>query len=92
MDVVAAAEEGEPVIEFPRPSGIVTAEIDPASGLLAYEGQEDAIEEVFLEGTVPTETARPPDVADPSTFLMEQFGGAPGTDEDGGDEGAEASP
>jgi penicillin-binding protein 1A len=67
-----------------RPEGIVTATIDPESGLLAYEGQENAIEEEFLEGTVPTERAVPPDAADPNTFLMEQTG------ETGGDDGASA--
>ncbi len=73
-DVMRAALDDRPAVDFPVPSGVVTARIDPESGLLAYEGMENAIEEVFLEGTAPTESARPPDVADPSTFLMEQFG------------------
>lgn len=81
IEVIRAATEGRPVVQFPRPSGVEEALIDPVSGLLAYEGQQDAITEVFLEGTVPTETARPPDVADPSTFLMEQLGGTD-TEED----------
>jgi hypothetical protein len=55
---------------------VTTARIDPVSGLLAYEGEENALDEVFLDGTVPTETARAPDVADPTTFLMEQMGEA----------------
>lgn len=75
MDVMRVASEGRPRVAFPVPSGVVTARIDPATGLLAYQGQEDAIEEVFLEGTVPTEMATPPDVLDPSRFLMEQVGG-----------------
>jgi len=74
MAVMEAASEGRDPTEFPIPSGVVTASIDPATGLLAYEGQEDAIEEVFLEDTVPTETATPPDVLDPNSFLMQQFG------------------
>ncbi len=49
------------------------ARVDPATGLLAYEGQEDAFEEVFLSGTAPVEVANPPDVADPNLFLMEQY-------------------
>lgn len=65
----------KPVVHFPMPSGIETAKIDPESGLLAYEGMEDAIEEFFLAGTVPTETARPPDLLDTNTFLIEQLGG-----------------
>ena len=74
IDVVRAASGERPILDFPRPSGIETATIDPRTGLRAYETMDDAIEEVFLEGTVPSETARPPDVADSSTFLMEQVG------------------
>ncbi len=59
---------------FAEPTGVVRVQVDPLSGLLPYEGQTDAIEEVFVEGTAPTETARPPDVADSNTFLMEQYG------------------
>jgi len=33
--------------------------VDPATGLLPYPGQTDAIEEEFLDGTVPTEVAKP---------------------------------
>jgi penicillin-binding protein 1A len=60
-----------------RPPGIEVAQIDPETGLLAYEGQQNAIEEEFLEGTVPTEQALPPEMADPNNpnFLMEQTGG-----------------
>ena len=54
-----AAHEGRPVSDFPRPNAIVTARIDPATGLLAYDGQLDSIEEEFLDGTVPNETASP---------------------------------
>jgi len=39
------------------PEGIEVRSIDPATGLLAREGQPDAITEVFLAGTEPTETA-----------------------------------
>lgn len=76
VDIVEAAEGDERVVSFPRPSGVVRVTIDPATGLRAFEGMEGAIEEDFLEGTEPTDEARPPDVADPSTFLMEQLGGA----------------
>jgi penicillin-binding protein 1A len=75
VDIIAARERGQPVVDFPMPSGIVTAQIDPETGLLAYEGLVGAVDEVFLEGTAPTEIARPPDVIDPGTFLMEQMGG-----------------
>ncbi|MGD8858733.1 MAG: PBP1A family penicillin-binding protein [Myxococcales bacterium] len=75
IDVVEAALDDRDAVEFPVPAGVEHARIDPKSGLLAYEGMEDALDEVFVEGTVPTETATPPDVLDTSSFLMEQLGG-----------------
>jgi len=73
VDVMRAAHGKSAAEPFAMPSGVAMARIDPKSGLLAYEGQEDAIEEVFLDGTVPTQVALPPDVADPTTFMMEQL-------------------
>ena len=70
---MTAADQTPKETDFAMPSGVIRALIDPASGLLAYEGQPDALEEVFLVGTAPTEVARSPDVADPNLFLMEQF-------------------
>ncbi len=75
IDVMKAAHAELKPVPFTMPGGVVTARIDPGTGVLAYEGQTDGIDEVFLEGTVPSETARPPDVADPTTFMMEQLGG-----------------
>jgi penicillin-binding protein 1A len=75
IDVMEVADRSPKDTDFAMPSGIVVESIDPASGLLAYEGQPDAIQEVFLTGTAPVEVARPPDVADPNMFLMEQFDG-----------------
>ena len=46
--------------------------LDPASGLLAYEEMDGAVEEVFIEGTEPTETALPPDVLSLESFALEQ--------------------
>ena len=73
IGVMEAADQTPKETDFAMPSGVIVAQIDPASGLLAYPGQEDAIDEVFLTGTVPAEVARPPDVADPNLFLMEQY-------------------
>jgi penicillin-binding protein 1A len=73
IDVMEAADKTPKNTDFAMPSGLITARIDPSSGLLAYEGQQDAIDEIFLLGTAPVEVARPPDVADPNMFLMEQF-------------------
>ena len=74
IEVMKEAHGKSPSEAFPMPSGVAMARIDPASGKLAFEGQPNAVEEYFLEGTVPTETALPPDVVDPSTFMMEQLG------------------
>jgi penicillin-binding protein 1A len=74
IDLMKGAHGDKKPEAFPVPVGIVTARIDKATGLLAYEGEKDAYEEVFLEGTAPTQTARAPDVADPTTFMMEQLG------------------
>ncbi len=51
-----------PAIEFPRPQGVVAVMIDPVTGLLPAPADPSApppapIEEVFLEGTEPHETA-----------------------------------
>lgn len=73
IEVMEAADQTPKETDFAMPSGVVIAAIDPASGLLAYDGQEDAVDEVFLTGTTPIDVARPPDVADPNMFLMEQF-------------------
>lgn len=59
VDFMKAAHARRPVTEFPRPGAVVVARIDPVTGLLAYAGQEDAIDEVFLEGTAPSEVASP---------------------------------
>jgi len=55
---------------FTQPPGVVVERIDPESGLLAPSGATDVLEEYFIQGTAPTETARPPDQVDPSTILM----------------------
>jgi penicillin-binding protein 1A len=80
IDVMDASDKTPKDTDFAMPSGLITVRVDPSSGLLAYDGQEDAIDEIFLLGTAPVESARPPDVADPNMFLMEQF-----SEEDGSD-------
>lgn len=47
------ATQNLPAASFQRPSGIVTATIDPSDGLLADEKTEKPIDEVFLAGTEP---------------------------------------
>ncbi|KYF92110.1 penicillin-binding protein, partial [Sorangium cellulosum] len=51
VDFMKQAHAKRPVVDFPVPSGVVRVKIDPATGLLAREGQEDALEEVFVAGT-----------------------------------------
>ncbi len=85
IDVMDAADRTPKETDFAMPSGVTRTRVDPASGLLAYEGQEDAFDEVFLTGTAPVEVANPPDVADPNLFLMEQY------DEEGGSASADAA-
>jgi penicillin-binding protein 1A len=53
-----AAEAGRPAVDFPRPPGIVTARIDPVTGLLADPAQGEGIEEEYLDGTEPTEVSK----------------------------------
>jgi penicillin-binding protein 1A len=57
IEFMKVAQEHRPVVDFPRPSDIEIARIDPESGLLAYDDQPNAIDEVFLAGTAPTERA-----------------------------------
>jgi penicillin-binding protein 1A len=73
IDLMKSAHGKRSPEPFAMPSGVAVATIDPASGLLAYEGEPQTLDEVFLDGTVPTQVALPPDVADPTTFMMEQL-------------------
>ncbi|MBW2260815.1 MAG: PBP1A family penicillin-binding protein [Deltaproteobacteria bacterium] len=56
----------------PPPAGVTSALVDPATGLLAWEGQPDAFLEYFLEGTEPMERAFPPGLMTPEGFLMQE--------------------
>ncbi|MGB6977143.1 MAG: penicillin-binding protein 1A [Gammaproteobacteria bacterium] len=56
---------GQPQHTMAQPPGIITARIDPTSGLLAYPGQTNAIFEVFEAQFVPSHSASPtPDTPD----------------------------
>jgi len=61
IDFMKAAHRGRPATAFARPSGVVLARVDPATGLLPYPGQKDSIEEEFLRGGVPNDSAAPAD-------------------------------
>lgn len=55
---------------FAQPPGVVVERIDPESGLLAAPGATDAMDEVFVAGTQPTEQVKAPDEVNPDTLLM----------------------
>ena len=57
MNYMTLALESLPVVPFTMPDGIVEVTIDPATGLLAPEGLDQAIVEVYLKGTEPTKHA-----------------------------------
>lgn len=75
IDVMRAAHGTTPPLPFTVPAGIQTAMIDPVSGLLAPEGSVGAIEEYFLEGTVPTAYATDPNalLPEPPTEIPEEL-------------------
>ncbi len=57
ISVMAKALANKPAEDFTPPDDIVSVKIDPESGLLAREGQPDAIMDVFRRGTEPTQQA-----------------------------------
>jgi penicillin-binding protein 1A len=69
VDFMTRAHAERPRTEFPRPAGIVTARVDPKSGLLPRPGQE-SVSEVFIDGTVPEILAPEsiPDSAEEMTY------------------------
>ncbi|AKT37220.1 penicillin-binding protein 1A [Chondromyces crocatus] len=78
VEFMKKAHDKRPITDFPAPRGIVRVKIDPTTGLLANENQEDALTEIFLAGTEPTELAPLPD------------GGVDGGDEEPAAEGLDA--
>jgi penicillin-binding protein 1A len=69
VDFMTRAHADRPRTEFPRPPGIVTANVDPRSGLLPRPGQE-SVSEVFIDGTIPEILApeSAPDSAEEMTY------------------------
>ena len=102
IDLMRAAHKNKPIAQFHEPPGIVRKRIDPESGLLAWDGQENALDEVFLTGTEPIEIATQdagadggdadagaPEVQTPDA---DDDGGAPPLNADVGDAGLLPSP
>jgi penicillin-binding protein 1A len=61
VSFMRAAHQGRPATSFPSPRGVSRTRIDKASGLLPLSDQDETLEEVFLSGTEPTESAKPKD-------------------------------
>jgi len=61
IDYMEEALAGVPDRPPAAPEGVVRIAIDPASGLRAWPGQDNAISEYFRTEDVPTETARSPE-------------------------------
>jgi penicillin-binding protein 1A len=58
IDFMTKALAGRPTKDFAPPPGVVIQRIDKTTGLLAPPGQEaNTLDEVFLDGTAPTEQA-----------------------------------
>lgn len=90
LAAMRAAVGARPRTEFPQPAGVVVATVDQRTGLLPYAGQtEGTLDEIFLDGTVPTEHAPEPGTLDAASFLMQDGpAGEPGDAPEPG--GAEA--
>lgn len=56
IDFMREALKDKPEHAPTQPPGIITARIDPDTGLLAKSGQANAIYEIFTEDTVPTQS------------------------------------
>jgi len=78
VELMRTAHQGLPATDFPIPEGVSRATIDPKTGLLARAAQDDAMSEVFLPGTEPTETAKDPVDAESPTASDE---GTPSSDD-----------
>ncbi len=60
---------------FARPPGVVQARIDKATGKLAADGAppDTSYDEVFVDGTVPTEKATAPGQVDADTYVLDAY-------------------
>jgi penicillin-binding protein 1A len=68
-------ELGKRSSKFAQPPGVEVLRIDSATGLLAAEGVvESAYDEVFLEGTGPTEVATSADEVGADDAILDQYG------------------
>ena len=75
-----AAHEKKPPSDFPRPAGVVTVRIDSRTGKLPFEGDTETMDEVFLQGTEPSDVSDTDAGAPPS--LQQLPADPPKTDPD----------
>jgi membrane peptidoglycan carboxypeptidase len=54
--ILTEVSKGTPVADFQKPDGIVTATVDAFSGLLPGPSTVATVDELFIDGTVPTRT------------------------------------
>ncbi len=73
IEFMDAVLEGTPERQAKPPAGIVSVRIDPATGLLAYPGQKNAVFEIFREESVPRETAKSAEVSEKQVTTDELF-------------------
>ncbi|NOZ87701.1 MAG: PBP1A family penicillin-binding protein [Deltaproteobacteria bacterium] len=66
-----AALDDRTIEGFSQPPGVVVAKIDPKTGLLARENEDDAVDEVFIEGTEPKEVSTGDSMAPPDDSSMQ---------------------
>ena len=71
VDVMAGTLKGVPPSPFSQPAAVEVRKIDPATGLLAQPNATNAIEEVFLPGSAPTQMAPQAGEQNPDTFIMQ---------------------
>jgi len=71
VDFMTVALKGKPPRQFKAPQGVVTVKIDAKTGLLAPPGAP-GFDEVFLDGTQPTELAPAAGEVAPDSFLVDQ--------------------
>jgi penicillin-binding protein 1A len=59
IGVMAKALADKPAEDFTAPDDVVFVKVDPESGLLAREGDSNAVDDVFRRGTEPVQYAEP---------------------------------
>ncbi|HEX7665466.1 MAG TPA: penicillin-binding protein, partial [Polyangiaceae bacterium] len=67
ISFMRTAHDKKPPSDFPRPVGVNTVQIDTRTGMLPFEGDTETMDEVFLQGTEPTDTTATDAGAPPAT-------------------------